>query len=116
MNKISTPLDLKSLKITDSFWKKEMELVRKEVIPYQWEALNDRVKDAAPSYCMRNFKIAGKMNQEKHRLGKRMKNQNIPSVALKHFRRIRNIWKTSFMGLSFRTVIFQNGLKRLLIP
>ena len=79
MNKISTPLDLKSLKITDSFWKKEMELVRKEVIPYQWEALNDRVKDAAP-------------------------------------RRIRNIWKTSFMGLSFRTVIFQNGLKRLLIP
>lgn len=70
MNKISTPLDLKSLKITDSFWKKEMELVRKEVIPYQWEALNDRVKDAAPSYCMRNFKIAGKMNQEKHRLGK----------------------------------------------
>ena len=70
MNKINTPLDLKSLKITDSFWKKEMELVRKEVIPYQWEALNDRVKDAAPSYCMRNFKIAGKMNQEKHRLGK----------------------------------------------
>ena len=50
MNKISTPLELKSLKITDSFWKKEMELVRKEVIPYQWEALNDRVKDAAPSY------------------------------------------------------------------
>ena len=70
MNKINTPLDLKSLKITDFFWKKEMELVRKEVIPYQWEALNDRVKDAAPSYCMRNFKIAGKMNQEKHRLGK----------------------------------------------
>lgn len=70
MNKINTPLDLKRLKITDSFWKKEMELVRKEVIPYQWEALNDRVKDAAPSYCMRNFKIAGKMNQEKHRLGK----------------------------------------------
>ena len=72
MNKVenNSPLSLKSLKITDSFWKKEMELVRKEVIPYQWEALNDRVKDAAPSYCMRNFKIAGKMNQEKHRLGK----------------------------------------------
>lgn len=72
MNKVenNSPLSLRSLKITDSFWKKEMELVRKEVIPYQWEALNDRVKDAAPSYCMRNFKIAGKMNQEKHRLGK----------------------------------------------
>ena len=72
MNKVenNSPLSLSSLKITDSFWKKEMELVRKEVIPYQWEALNDRVKDAAPSYCMRNFKIAGKMNKEKHRLGK----------------------------------------------
>ena len=61
MNKINTPLDLKSLKITDSFWKKEMELVRKEVIPYQWEALNDRVKDAAPSYCMRNFRSLRKL-------------------------------------------------------
>lgn len=65
----STPLSLKDLKITDSFWKKEMELVRKEVIPYQWEALNDRIPDAAPSYCMRNFKVAGKLNQEKKRLG-----------------------------------------------
>lgn len=65
----STPLSLKNLKITDSFWKKEMELVRKEVLPYQWEALNDRIPDAAPSYCMRNFKIAGKLNQEKKRLG-----------------------------------------------
>ncbi len=64
------PLSLKSLKITDSFWKKEMELVRKEVIPYQWEALNDRIKDAAPSYCLHNFKVAGKLNREKHRLGK----------------------------------------------
>lgn len=65
----SLPLSLKDLKITDSFWKKEMELVRKEVIPYQWEALNDRIPDAAPSYCMRNFKVAGKLNQEKKRLG-----------------------------------------------
>lgn len=65
----SSPLSLKNLKITDSFWKKEMELVRKEVLPYQWEALNDRIPDAAPSYCMRNFKVAGKLNQEKKRLG-----------------------------------------------
>ena len=66
----NSPLSLRNLKITDSFWKKEMELVRKEVIPYQWEALNDRIGDAAPSYCMRNFKVAGKMNREKHRMGK----------------------------------------------
>ena len=38
-----------------------MELVRTEVIPYQWEALNDRVPGADPSWCMRNFRIAGKI-------------------------------------------------------
>ncbi len=67
--RFSRPLSLKDIQITDEFWKNEMELVRKEVIPYQWEALNDRVKGAAPSYCMRNFKVAGKMNSEKKRLG-----------------------------------------------
>ena len=48
-----------------------MELVRKEVIPYQWETLNDRVPEAAPSYCMHNFKVAGRMNKEKRELGSR---------------------------------------------
>ena len=61
----SSPLDLKQVQITDEFWGREQELVRQEVIPYQWEALNDRVPDAAPSYCMRNFKVAGKMMHRK---------------------------------------------------
>lgn len=65
----SRPLSLKEMEITDGFWKKEMELIRKEVIPYQWEALNDRIPDAAPSFCMRNFKVAGKMNREKKKMG-----------------------------------------------
>ena len=49
----SRPLDLKQVTVTDAFWHREQELVRKEVLPYQWEALNDRIPDAAPSYCMR---------------------------------------------------------------
>lgn len=65
----STPLSLRDMKITDAFWKNEMELVRKEVIPYQWAALNDRVEGAAPSFCMRNFKVAGKLNREKREKG-----------------------------------------------
>ena len=65
----SAPLSLRDIKITDSFWKNEMELVRKEVIPYQWEALNDRVEGAAPSFCMRNFRVAGKLNREKREKG-----------------------------------------------
>lgn len=65
----SNPLDLKQVQITDEFWGREQELVRKEVIPYQWEALNDRVPGAAPSYCMRNFKVAGRMMKEKREQG-----------------------------------------------
>ena len=65
----SRPLSLRSMQITDEFWKQEMELVRKEVIPYQWDALNDNVEGAAPSFCMRNFKIAGKLNKSKRELG-----------------------------------------------
>lgn len=68
-NLYSAPLSLRDIKVTDAFWKKEMELVRREVIPYQWEALNDRVKGAAPSFCMRNFKVAGKLNREKREKG-----------------------------------------------
>ncbi|MCD8336882.1 MAG: glycoside hydrolase family 127 protein [Lachnospiraceae bacterium] len=61
----NSPLSLRDIQITDEFWKNEMELVRTEVIPYQWAALNDQVEGAAPSYCMRNFRIAGKLNREK---------------------------------------------------
>lgn len=61
----STPLPLSNVKITDSFWHRQQELVRKEVIPYQWDALNDRVEGAAPSFCMRNFKVAGRLMREK---------------------------------------------------
>ncbi|WP_167956465.1 glycoside hydrolase family 127 protein [Anaerosporobacter faecicola] len=63
----SKPLDLKQIEVTDVFWKKEMELIRTEVIPYQWEALNDRVEGAAPSFCMRNFKVAGKLTRQRQK-------------------------------------------------
>lgn len=63
------PVSLRNIQITDDFWKNEMELVRKEIIPYQWEALNDRVEGAEPSFCMRNFKVAGRQNQERRDKG-----------------------------------------------
>ena len=52
------PLPLKEAKITGSFWQSFMEKARTQVIPYQWEALNDRIPGAEPSYCMKNFRIA----------------------------------------------------------
>ncbi len=65
----SRPLDLKQVQITDAFWGREQELVRTQVIPYQWEALNDRIPEAAPSFCMRNFKVAGELMREKQEQG-----------------------------------------------
>ncbi len=59
----SKPISIRDFKVKDSFWNEKMELVRKEVIPYQWEILNDRVEGANPSYCMRNFEMAGKLNR-----------------------------------------------------
>ena len=58
----SNPLSLREITVTDNFWKKEMELVRNEVIPYQWNALNDNVPGAEPSFCMKNYKLAGELN------------------------------------------------------
>ena len=65
----TSPIDLKKVTVTDPFWHREMELVRREVIPYQWDALNDRVPGADPSWCMRNFRIAGRMMADQSRKG-----------------------------------------------
>ncbi len=52
------PISYKNVSISDSFWTKYRNLVRDEVIPYQWDALNDRIEGAAPSRAIRNFRIA----------------------------------------------------------
>lgn len=51
-------LSMKQIQIKDKFFREYLQLVRNHVIPYQWEALNDRIEGAEPSYCMQNFKIA----------------------------------------------------------
>lgn len=49
---------LTNIRITDSFWNRYTKLVTKEIIPYQWKALNDEIEDAEPSHCISNFQIA----------------------------------------------------------
>ena len=51
-------LDLKTIQISDPFWSKHVDLVRNAIIPYQWEAMNDRIPDAESSHCLENFRIA----------------------------------------------------------
>ncbi|MNW47079.1 Non-reducing end beta-L-arabinofuranosidase [compost metagenome] len=50
-------------KIQDPFWSEYIRLVREVVVPYQWEALNDRVPEAEPSHAIANFKIAAGEDQ-----------------------------------------------------
>lgn len=59
--KFSKHVELKKIKITDPFWLGETELVRKEVIPYQYEALHDRIEGADKSYAIENFIKAGRV-------------------------------------------------------
>lgn len=65
MSKItaSQPIDLKEFKLLDSFWSHYVELVRNVVLPYQWNALNDRIPDAEPSYAIRNLRIAAGLEE-----------------------------------------------------
>ncbi|MBQ7875658.1 MAG: glycoside hydrolase family 127 protein [Clostridia bacterium] len=58
---------LKNVKVNDSFWSKYEDIAKNVIIPYQWEALNDRVPDTEPSHAIKNFKIAaGEMEGEFH--------------------------------------------------
>jgi DUF1680 family protein len=47
-------VDLHKLKINDPFLGQYQQLVRDVVIPYQWDALNDRIEEAES----RDFRIA----------------------------------------------------------
>ena len=54
---------LKNITISDSFWSNHIGLVHKEIIPYQWEAMNDRIEDTEPSHCIENLRIAAGLSE-----------------------------------------------------
>lgn len=55
------PLD--QVNVQDDFWSYYIDLVRSVVVPYQWDALNDRIGAAEPSGAVRNFKIAAGLDE-----------------------------------------------------
>ena len=74
------PVSLNEVVITGTFWKAFMEKARTQVLPYQWDALNDRIPDAEPSYAMRNFRIAS--GKEKGEYGGRVFQDSDPAKWL----------------------------------
>lgn len=55
--------DFHKIKITDTFFGDYQRLTREVVIPYQWDAINDRITDAEPSHALRNFRIAAGLEE-----------------------------------------------------
>ncbi len=58
MKQAVSPVSLGQVSLTEGFWSNTLDLVRNTVIPFQWEALNDRVAGAEPSHAIQNFRIA----------------------------------------------------------
>ncbi|MDR0928189.1 MAG: glycoside hydrolase family 127 protein [Oscillospiraceae bacterium] len=53
-----TPAEVADVRFGDGFLADTLAGVRGRMIPYQWDALNDRVPDGEPSHCIANFRIA----------------------------------------------------------
>lgn len=56
MRSLSDFVPWNQVAITGEFVKQIQELVRTEVLPYQWKALNDQIAGAEPSRCLDNFR------------------------------------------------------------
>lgn len=107
----NTPLSLKNIYIEDEFWKKEMELVRTEMLPYQWEILNDRIEDAPPSFCMRNFQIAGKITKAKKEQGNTFKEPKYTYQGFEVLPEDINNLEDKFYGFVFQDSDFSKWIE-----
>ena len=45
----TVPVPVKNVQVHDSFFSDLMKVTIEKLIPYQWQALNDKIPDAAPS-------------------------------------------------------------------
>ncbi len=62
----SVPVALKGVRVEGGFWGARVDQARDVIIPYQWEAMNDRVKGAARSGCVHNIKVAAGRKKGEH--------------------------------------------------
>ncbi|MFW5749883.1 MAG: glycoside hydrolase family 127 protein [Halanaerobium sp.] len=58
MKKQLKKIGLERVRLNDGLLAQKNELIRKKVIPYQWQALNDELPETEPSHAIENFKIA----------------------------------------------------------
>lgn len=51
-------IPLKNITLTGGFWKDRADLLSEEIIPYQWDTLNNRTEGVPLSHAVENFRIA----------------------------------------------------------
>ena len=68
----SRSVDLKDVRISGGFWEQKTELVRTQVLPYQWKAIHDEIPGAEPSCCIHNFEAAAQVIRDR-KAGKQRK-------------------------------------------
>ncbi len=56
-------MDIKNVKIKDSFWSKRREQIMQTVLPYQEAILNDLVEGVDKSHALANFRIAAGLEE-----------------------------------------------------
>ena len=54
----AVPVLLSQMRVTDPFFAARMDVIRTHMLPYQWDALNDRLPGTEPSHSIENFRIA----------------------------------------------------------
>ncbi len=59
----TTALPAASVRFHDGWLARRVRVVRDVMLPYQWEALNDRVPDAEPSGCIQNARTAAGLEE-----------------------------------------------------
>ncbi|NLE24438.1 MAG: glycoside hydrolase family 127 protein [Clostridiaceae bacterium] len=63
IKKINRDIDLKRVKISDTFWSKRQALITDTVIPYQEKILDDKVEGVEKSHAFANFRIAAGLEE-----------------------------------------------------
>lgn len=61
-----TPVRIGKTRITDPLFGAYVNMVAEKVIPYQWEALNDRIPGVEKGYCIENFRVAAGLQPGHH--------------------------------------------------
>lgn len=60
MKNANSSIPLSKISISDLFWDKYLKLIKEEIIPYQWNILNDQAEGVETSHCIANFRIAAR--------------------------------------------------------